>query len=76
MKESAVLGQARNKDKPVKTENMIELQDYYVNKPWKAIEDLPTHLPFSEQYKSYHTDSLPKLQQYYKQNLGSYIHKG
>lgn len=36
------------RNKEIKTENTVEQEDYYVNKPWKAIEDLPSHLPFSE----------------------------
>lgn len=33
------------------SENFKELKNYYVNKPWKQVQDLPTHLPFSEEYQ-------------------------
>lgn len=76
MQESMITTMKAQKSKELSTKNITEQQDYYVNKPWKLIEDLPSHLPFSDQYKQYHTESIPKLQKYYKQNIGYCIHKG
>lgn len=61
MNESTVATNKVKQDKMVKNDNTVELSDYYVNKPWKAIEDLPSHLPFSDEYKAYHTRALPRL---------------
>lgn len=48
MTESYVKCPQANKDKVPKEQTFTELQNYYVNKPWKTIQDLPSHLPFSD----------------------------